>query len=135
MTTYTVRFEAAVEADSLESAARQIHLDYFDTAATFLVQESEPQAARWDVVEIEPFSTEKGHAVWDWTPHQDLALMAKKLKEDGGDIDTVISMLEKPWNWSDLLASAKLDAEYDKVSPVAEEPDLSTDIPEGDEDE
>jgi hypothetical protein len=126
MTEYRVRWEIDVEGTNPLNAAttaREHQTVLNSSAVVFQVRpKDDPLEARWDLVDLD--DTDHPGVQWEYN-HKALFEMAMKMVDDGGGVDEVLEMLEKPWKWPELLSAATLDRAFDAVSPGEDVPDVS----------
>ena len=125
LTEYTVTWETVVDAVSPRQAAEHCWAMYFQRGHTASVFEVHPKAdrlrARINVVDIG--EEEPDRVEHHFSPEM-LHRMARLLVADGGDLEAVMDMLEKPHHWPELMTRVILDEAYDGVATEPDAPDL-----------
>lgn len=125
---YLVRWEINADGDDpIEAAqnARRAQEPADTSAVVFQVRpKDDPLEARWVLVDLH----DTDHTAVQWKyGHKALFEMARKMVADGGDVDAVLEVLEKPWKWPELLSAATLDSAFNAVSPGEDILDVSLD--------
>ena len=125
-TDYQVEWTHVCSAESPEEAAQAIRAAYFALrrgADQFeVVETDDPLQSRTHVIDLTDPSNNKTD--YRFSP-QMLHRMAGLLLLEGATAEEIVAMLEKPWNWPELMTQVLTDVEYDKVASEPEKPDLT----------
>jgi hypothetical protein len=124
MPEYRVRWEIDIDADNERDAAEKVRADYHTRitgASVYTVRgDSDELEARWRVIDLAGLVEEQFQ--WEFS-HKALFRMAKRMVEEGHDLNDILYMLQKPWKYREVLTNAILEDEFNKVSPGADVPD------------
>lgn len=131
MTDWLVRWEAnSFGQESAREAAWDVKALFFPDRhqGVFDIQPvDDPTGARWERIDLAgPADGSSDSVVWEYG-HKALFKMAQQLVKDDAPVSAILEMLEKPWNWAELLREAVLSEAFDEISSGKDEPDLEPD--------
>ena len=126
MPDYQVEWTEVQHAESPEEAAQAIRAAYFalrrGSDKFEVVEWDDPLQSRVHVIDLT--QPENNKTDYRFSP-QMLHRMAGLLLLEGATAEEIVAMLEKPYNWPELMTQVLTDVEYDKVASEPERPDYS----------